>query len=452
MLVALTADPGRRLSSVDLLDAGERARLDEIGNRAVLTRPAPVAESSIPELIEAWVARTPDAVALVSEGRSMTYRELDEAANRLAHLLAGRGVGPGERVALLFSRSAEAVVAITAALKTGAAYLPIDAALPAARIEFLLADAAPIAAITTTELSDRLDEFDLVVIDVGDPRIQTYPCTALPAPGADEIAYLIYTSGTTGVPKGVAITHRNVTQLLASPDTALPAAGVWSHCHSLAFDVSVFEILGPLLHGGRLVVVPESVVGSPEELHDVLVAERVSVLTQTPSAVAALSPEGLESVALVMAGEACPAEVVDRWAPGRVMVNAYGPTETTLCVSISAPLTAGSGRPPIGAPVPGAALFVLDGWLRPVPVGVVGELYVAGAGVGVGYLGRAALTATRFVACPFGNPGATWTRGCIAPGIWCVGVRMGSCSIWAAPMSRSRSAGIASSAATSRRP
>ena len=165
-----------------------------------------------------------------------------------------------------------------------------------------------------------------------------------------------------------------------------------------------------LLGGGRLVVVPESVAGSPEDFHALLVAEQVNVLTQTPSAVAALSPEGLESVALLLGGEACPAEVVDRWAPGRVMINAYGPTEITVYASMSAPLTPGSGVVPIGAPVSTAALFVLDGWLRPVPAGVVGELYVAGAGVGVGYWRRAGLTGSRFVACPFGGPGARMYR------------------------------------------
>ena len=149
---------------------------------------------------------------------------------------------------------------------------------------------------------------------------------------------------------------------------------------------------------------------SPEDLHAVLVAEQVSVLSQTPSAVGVLSPEGLGSVALVVAGEACPAAVVDRWAPGRVMINGYGPTETTVYAAVSAPLTPGSGVPPIGAPVSGAALFVLDGWLRAVPVGVVGELYVAGAGVGCGYVGRAGLTGSRFVACPFGGPGARMYR------------------------------------------
>ena len=231
----------------------------------------------------------------------------------------------------------------------------------------------------------------------------------MPAPAPDDIAHLIYTSGTTGVPKGVAISHHNVTQLLDSLDAGLPAAGVWTQWHSYAFDVSVWEIWGALLRGGRLVVVPESVAGSPEDFHALLVAEKVSVLNQTPSAVGVLSPEGLESVALVVAGEACPAEVVDRWAPGRVMINGYGPTETWY-TSMSAPLRAGSGVVPIGSPVPGAALFVLDKWLRAVPAGVVGELYVAGAGVACGYVRRAGLTGSRFVACPFGGPGARMYR------------------------------------------
>ncbi len=409
VLVAMTADPTRRLSSVDLLDEGEHARLDEIGNRAVLTESV-ITPVSIPVLFAERVARTPDAVVVTFEGRSMTYREVEEAANRLAHLLAAQGAGPGECVALLFSRSAEAIVAIMAVLKTGAAYLPMDPGVPAERIGFVLADAAPIAAITTTGLAERLDGHDVVVIDVNDPAVDAQPSTGLPAPAPDDIAYLIYTSGTTGVPKGVAITHRNVTQLLGSLDAGLPGAGVWALCHSLAFDVSVWEIFGALLRGGRLVVVPESVTGSPQDFHDVLVAEQVDVLTQTPSAVAALPAEGLESAALVVVGEACPAEVVDQWAAGRVMVNAYGPTETTMCVAISAPLTAGSGVVPIGSPVAGAALFVLDGSLRPVPAGVIGELYVAGAGVGCGYVGRSGLTASRFVACPFGGAGAPGQR------------------------------------------
>ncbi|WP_141681683.1 non-ribosomal peptide synthetase, partial [Mycobacterium malmoense] len=409
VLVAMTADPARRLSSVDLLDGPEHARLDDIGNRAVLSRPAPD-PVSITDMFADQVARHPDAPAIGWADLSMTYRELDEAANRLAHLLAAEGAGPGTSVALLFSRSAQAIVAILAVLKTGAAYLPIDPAAPGARIRFMIADAAPVAAITTAGLRSRLDESDVRVIDIEDPRIDRQPPAALPAPAADGVAYLIYTSGTTGAPKGVAVTHRNVTRLIGSLDAGLPAPGVWTQCHSYAFDVSVWEIFAPLLRGGRVVVVPEAVVRSPQDFRALLLDEGVSVLTQTPSAVAMLDPAGLDSVSLVMAGEACPPEVVDRWAPGRVMVNAYGPTETTMCVAISAPLAAGSGTPPIGSPVPGAALFVLDGWLRPVAPGVVGELYVAGSGVAAGYLGRAGLTGSRFVACPFGEPGTRMYR------------------------------------------
>ncbi|MGD1204787.1 amino acid adenylation domain-containing protein [Mycobacterium seoulense] len=409
VLRAMTADPDQRLSSVDVLDAGEHARLDEVGNRAVLTTPA-TAPVSVPELFADHVARSPQAVAIRCGGRSLTYRELDEAANRLGHLLAADGVRPGSCVALLLERSAQAVAAMLAVLKSGAAYLAIDPALPDTRIEFMITDAAPIAVVTTAGLRSRLDGYDLLVIDVDDPAVDGQPNTALPAPAPDDIAYLIYTSGTTGVPKGVAISHRNLTHLAQSAPPGLPGAQVWTQCHSYAFDFSVWEIWAALLGGGRLVVVPEEVTASPEDFHALLVGEQVNVLTQTPSAVAALSPQGLDSVALLLGGEAVPAEVVDRWAPGRVVVNAYGPTEATVYASMSAPLQAGSGAAPIGAPVATAALFVLDEWLRPLPAGVVGELYVAGRGVGVGYVRRPGLTATRFVPCPFGGPGTRMYR------------------------------------------
>ncbi|MGD1242123.1 AMP-binding protein, partial [Mycobacterium seoulense] len=267
------------------------------------------------------------------------------------------GGGPGECVALVAERCAEAVVAILAVLKTGAAYLPIDPGLPTARIEFMLTDAIPVAAIVTPELRPRLDGTDLAVIDFDDPEIATQSRSAPPVPDPENIAYIIYTSGTTGVPKGVAVTHHNVTQLLESVDGELELGYVWSQCHSLAFDFSVWEIFGSLLRGARLVIVPDAVVRSPEDLHAMLIREQVSVLSHTPSAVAALSPQGLESAAtLVMGGEPCPPEVVDRWATGRVMVNQYGPTETTMYAAMTTPLTAGTGAPPIGSPVPGAAL------------------------------------------------------------------------------------------------
>ena len=281
VLGAMTTDPGQRVSSMNLLDVAERIRLDEVGNRAVLSTGASSAVS-IPALFAAQVARTPGAVALSCEGVSMTYRELEEAANRVAHLLADRGVGPGGCVALLSERSARAVVAILGVLKTGAAYVPIDPGWPAARIGFMLADAAPTVAVTTTDLRSRLDGADLAVIDINDPRIDSYPGTGLPGPAPEDIAYLIYTSGTTGVPKGVAITHHNVTQLIDSLDAQLSLGRVWSQCHSLAFDFSVWEIFGALLGGGRLVVVPEAVAGSPQDLHGLLVREQISRLKSDP--------------------------------------------------------------------------------------------------------------------------------------------------------------------------
>jgi glycopeptidolipid biosynthesis protein len=410
LLISMTVDPTRRLSSVDALDIDEHAQLDGWANRAVLGQPV-TAPISIPAAFAEQVDRAPAAVALTFEGRSMTYYELDEAANRLANVLAMYGAGPGESVALLVPRSGDAIVGMLAVLKTGAAYLPIDPSVPEARLEFMLGDAKPIAAVTTADLRARLDGSDVAVVEVDEPAHYLHYNTLL-TPASDDIAYLIYTSGTTGVPKGVAVTHRNVTQVLESLHTDIPAGPgqVWSQWHSLVFDVSVWEIWGALLHGGRLVIVPETVAGSPADLHDLLVTEQVTVLYQTPSAAGMLSPDGLEDATLVVAGEACPTELVDRWAPGRVMINAYGPTEATIYGAISAPLVPGSTVAPIGSPVPSGATFVLDEWLRPVPAGGVGELYLAGRGVGVGYVNRSGLTASRFVPCPFGAPGARMYR------------------------------------------
>ncbi|SBS75586.1 Amino acid adenylation domain protein (fragment) [uncultured Mycobacterium sp.] len=416
VLVAMLADPSRRLSSVDVLQPAEHVRLDEVGNRALLTQPA-AAPVSVPELFAEQVAHAPLAVALSAGDASMTYRELDETANRYAHLLRSRGVVAGDCVALLLDRSAQAVAVMLAALKAGAAYLAIDPALPQNRIAFMLADAAPAAVVTTADLRSRLAGHDVTVIDIADPAINSQPSNALAYPDPDCTAYLIYTSGTTGTPKGVAVAHRNLAHLADSSPTGLAAHQVWTQCHSYAFDFSVWEIWAALLGGGRLVVVPDSVTRSPDDFHDLLVSQQINVLTQTPSAVSALRPEGLESVALLLGGEACPAEVVDQWAPGRVVINAYGPTEATVYASMSAPLerggstgTTGSGVAPIGAPVATSALFVLDERLRPVPENVVGELYVAGRGVAVGYIVRTALTASRFVACPFGQPGTRMYR------------------------------------------
>ena len=407
VLITMTRTPAAALSTVASVSDVERITLDAWGNRAAAVRQA-ASTRSVPELLAAQVARTPDAVAVRHAGASLTYRELDAASNRLAHVLARRGADAGALVALMYPRSAEAIIAMAAVLKTGAAYLPIDPSVPDARIATVVADAAPLLALTTRDLAPRLAQ--LPVVDADDAADQ--PGTALPAPDACHVAYVIYTSGSTGTPKGVAVTHHNLVGLVTAMNGVLPSEPVWAQCHSYGFDVSVWEVWGTLLSGGRLVVVPEAVAGSPIDLHALLVDERVTVLEQNPTAASALPTKGLDGVTLIVGGEACPASVVETWAPGRTLINAYGPTETTVNAS-TAVLTidaAGPGGPPIGSPLPNVALFVLDGWLRPVSRGAVGELYVAGEGVAVGYWRRSGLTAGRFVACPFGRPGTRMYR------------------------------------------
>ncbi|WP_407661721.1 amino acid adenylation domain-containing protein [Mycolicibacterium neworleansense] len=449
----MTADPGRTLSSIAV--RSELEELDEWGNRAALNGAVPV-PVSIPALFLEQVVRHPDAVAVSFGVSAMSYRGLDAASNRLAHLLIERGVGPGQRVALLFARSVEAVVAILGVLKTGAAYVPIDPSVPDARLDFVLADSGSAVVVTTADLVDRLGGCGLTVIDVDDRAVYSQPATALVVgPSPDDVAYVIYTSGTTGVPKGVAVAHRNVARLLDAidRDVELSAGQVWTQCHSLAFDFSVWEIFGALLHGGRLVVVSESVTRSAEEFHALLVAEHVSVLSQTPSAfyalqaVDAVQPENrLALEVVVFGGEALEPSRLSPWLaehPGLPrLINMYGITETTVHASVREITAAdvGNAVSPIGVPLADLAFFVLDGWLRAVPAGVVGELYVAGAGLGYGYVGRPGLSASRFVACPCRRG-----CGCIAPGIWCRGAPMGSCGIWVGPMSRSRSVAIGSS-------
>ncbi|WP_036477578.1 amino acid adenylation domain-containing protein, partial [Mycobacterium sp. URHD0025] len=423
----MTADANRRLLSMDIDDEDELEELDEWGNRAALSavapRPVPV---SVPVLFARQVARDPEAVAVTFEDTHTTYRDLDHAANRLAHLLVERGVGPGRRVALLLSRSVEAVVATLGVLKAGAAYVPIDPSMPDARVDFVLADSEPVVAVTTADLAERLDGSALTVILANDVALAGQPATAPKVDvAADDVAYVIYTSGTTGVPKGVAVAHRNVARLLSAVDgeLGLSAGQVWTQCHSLAFDFSVWEIFGALLHGGRLVVVPESVTRSPEEFHSLLVDERVSVLSQTPSAFYALAavdaagPDSRLSLEVVVfGGEALDPPRLSPWLTEHPrlprLINMYGITETTVHASLREITTAdvGNGVSPIGVPLADLAFFVLDGWLRPVPAGVVGELYVAGAGLGYGYVGRPGLSASRYVACPFGDADAPGIR------------------------------------------
>ncbi|WP_157561283.1 amino acid adenylation domain-containing protein, partial [Mycobacterium sp. E802] len=426
VLTAMTADPRRLLASLEIHGEVALAGIDGWGNRAASSR-CVSSSATITELFETQVSREPGAVAVSFGDTAMNYRGLDAASNRLAHLLVEHGAGPGQRVALLFSRSVEAIVAIMGVLKTGAAYVPIDPSVPEARLDFVLEDSCPIVAVTTADLSSRLQGRGLTVIDVAERAVYAQPAAALSVgPGPGDVAYLIYTSGTTGVPKGVAVAHQSVTCLLEALDgeLELSAGQVWTQTHSLAFDFSVWEVFGALLHGGRLVVVPDSVVRSPEEFHALLIGEQVNVVSQTPSAFYALQtvdaaqPQhrqlGLDVV--VFGGEALDPSRLGQWMADHPvlprLINMYGITETTVHASFREISVADVGHAlsPIGRPLTHLGFFVLDRWLRPVPPGVVGELYVAGAGLSIGYLGRAGLSATRFVACPFGGAGVRMYR------------------------------------------
>ncbi|BBZ68362.1 hypothetical protein MINS_37910 [Mycolicibacterium insubricum] len=423
VLEEMTADTAVAVSAIDVLDDVEYSWLDEVGNRAVLGTPVSSSGVSIPGLFARQVVAGPDAVALRFDGVSVSYRGLDEASNRLAHVLIARGAGPGARVGLLLPRSADAITAILAVLKTGAAYVPVDPGHPDERVGFVFGDAGPVAVVTTAGLRDRVAGFDVPIIDIEDPVIAEQPVTPVEGgPVVDDVAYLIYTSGTTGKPKGCAITHRSVVELLGPLQAELGSGSgqVWSQCHSLAFDFSVWEIWGALLCGGQVVVAPDEVVRAPEDLYSLLVAERVNVLSQTPSAFYALQavdaahPERGTQLALeavVFGGEALDPQKLGGWMQRHPesprLINMYGITETTVHVTFREVVAADTDSvvSPVGVPLTHLSAFVLDGWLRPVPVGVVGELYVAGAGVGVGYVGRSGLTGSRFVACPFGGEG-----------------------------------------------
>ncbi|MEV0251521.1 amino acid adenylation domain-containing protein [Nocardia sp. NPDC050712] len=420
LLRCLVESPETPVGAVDLLADDEVRQLDRFGNRAILQ--AGSLPGSIPELFAARVSAAPGAVALVSGDRSWTYGELDAASCRLAGRLVESGVAVGDRVALLLPRDGDAIVAILAVLTAGAVYVPIDPGYPDERIRFILADAAPAIVLTSAEYLGRAkplvaDTARVTFLDVADQRVEAISAPPPVGPNPGDLAYLIYTSGTTGTPKGVAVTHANVVGLFdglrARFDfgTADVRQRVWSQFHSLAFDFSVWEIWGALLHGGRLVVADDATVRAPGRFRDLLASQGVDVVSQTPSSLGMLSPEGLSTVtSLIVAAEPCPAELVDRWTAGRTVVNAYGPTEATVYSTFTAPLRSGGGAPPIGAAVPGAALFVLDTRLGRVPVGVAGELFVGGRGVTEGYWGRPGLTASRFVANPFGGAGGRLYR------------------------------------------
>ncbi|MET7765781.1 non-ribosomal peptide synthase/polyketide synthase [Streptomyces sp. NPDC005393] len=358
------------------------------------------------ELFQSWAARTPDAPALVAGDRTWSFAEVDTWANRLAHHLIGRGVGPERVVALVLPRSAELVVAELAVAKAGGAFLPIDPAHPEERRAMMLADARATVVLDDPER----------IRSVAGPGHAPGDGDRLAPLRPEHPAYVIYTSGSTGVPKGVLVPHAGLGNFSAATTAHYrvePGDRVLQFS-SPSFDASVLELCSSLLAGAALVVPPEGpLLGA--ELPAVLRDHRVTHALIPPAALATVPPEevraGLpEFRTLIVGAEACPADLVDLWAPGRRLVNSYGPTEATVVATWTQALRAGSGTPPIGRPLPNTQVFVLDQAMRPVPVGATGELYISGAGVARGYLDRPGLTAGRFVAAPFGPPGSRMYR------------------------------------------
>ncbi|MFI8192534.1 non-ribosomal peptide synthase/polyketide synthase [Streptomyces sp. NPDC085946] len=446
LLTEIADGPDRPLRALAWTTAGERRRMLADWNGTAHGRPA----ETLVDLFEAQAARTPGAIAVTCGDDRLDYAALDAAAGRLAHRLAEAGAGPERHVALALPRSTDLVVAVLAVLKTGAAYLPIDPKLPAERVAHLLTDAAPVLLVTGGETAVRaagtgvpaagafedLPGTGVPVLALDDPAVRDdlarRPASGPPAarrPLPENAAYTIYTSGSTGRPKGVVVPHANVVRLFTRTRDwfRFDEHDVWTLFHSYAFDFSVWELWGALLHGGRLVVVPDDTARSPEDFLRLLADERVTVLNQTPSAFYPLiradaeHPELGGRLALrtvVFGGEALDVTRLADWyarhpdtAPR--LVNMYGITETTVHVT-HAPLdraTAAAGTAsPIGTGIPDLRIYVLDGDLAPVPPGAVGEMYVAGEGLARGYLGRPGLTASRFPADPFGRPGSRMYR------------------------------------------
>ncbi|MDJ0460312.1 non-ribosomal peptide synthetase [Streptomyces sp. H27-C3] len=386
-------------------------------------------ERCLHEWFEGVVAGAPGAVALECEGRVVSYGELNGRANRLAGYLRGLGVGPGVLVALCLPRSEHIVVCVLAVLKAGGAYVPLDPASPVDRLVHVLGDSAPGVVLTDGPLPVGLGVGSVPVVDVrADAGLWAgLSSVDVPVGGVSSgLAYVIYTSGSTGTPKGVMVEHRNVTRLFSSTDAwfRFGEGDVWALFHSFAFDFSVWEIWGALLHGGRLVVVPQAVARDAGAFYRLVCGSGVTVLNQTPSAFRQLmvaQGEGARPHALrvvVFGGEALDVASLRPWLgrsvnAGVALVNMYGITETTVHVTYRL-LGEGDvdrGVSPIGERIPDLRTYVLDGRGRPAPVGAVGELYVGGAGVARGYLNRPELTAERFLVDPFcGVSGARMYR------------------------------------------
>ncbi|MFC3578473.1 amino acid adenylation domain-containing protein [Streptomyces yaanensis] len=413
---ALEGGPKTPLAALDVLDAGERRRVLVEWNDTDTVVP----RALVPGLFAEQVARTPDVPAVVCEGELVSYRELDARANRLARYLTGLGVGAESVVGLCLPRGVDMVVALLAVWKAGGAYLPVDPEYPAERIAFMLADARVAVVVGTEDILDELPAVRVPMVAVDDPQVAAV-VSSMSGQGLEvevlpgQLAYVIYTSGSTGTPKGVAVTHGGLANyaVWAAGEYGPAASGAVLHS-SLAFDLTVTSVVVPLVAGS---VVVASVAGGAEGLAGLVNAsDGFDVLKVVPGHLPLLaelvSDEAAVGAArvLVVGGEALAGGSVRGWlerTPGSVVVNEYGPTETVVgcCVFTVAAGEWVGDQVPIGRPIANTRLYVLDERLGAVPVGVAGELYIAGAQLARGYVGRAGLTGERFVADPFDTGG-----------------------------------------------
>ncbi|MEC5229370.1 non-ribosomal peptide synthetase DhbF [Bacillus inaquosorum] len=377
---------------------------------------------SLQDMFEKQAVLTPERIALICDDVQVNYQELNEEANRLAHLLIEKGLGPEQFVALALPRSPEMVASMLAVLKTGAAYLPLDPEFPADRISYMLEDANPSCIITTEEIAARLPD-DLSVPQLVLDQAVTQEVVKRYSPDNPNVsvslahpAYIIYTSGSTGRPKGVVVTHKSLSNFLLSMQEAfsLGEEDRLLAVTTVAFDISALELYLPLISGAQIVIAKKETIREPQALAQMIEYFDINIMQATPTLWHALvtnEPEKLRGLRVLVGGEALPSGLLQALHELHCPVtNLYGPTETTIW-SAAAFLEEGlKGVPPIGKPIWNTQVYVLDNGLQPVPPGVVGELYIAGTGLARGYFRRPDLTAERFVADPYGSPGARMYR------------------------------------------
>ncbi|MDB4965383.1 MAG: linear gramicidin synthase subunit, partial [Myxococcales bacterium] len=408
LLFAIADGPAQRISSLGLLSAAERRQLLVEWNDTAAEHPR---DACLHQLFAAQAARTPDAVAVESGAQSLTYRQLDERANQLAHQLRALGVAPDVRVGICVERSLEMIVGLLGILKAGGAYVPLDPSYPADRLAFMVEDAALPVLLTQAHLRSSLPSHTAEVVLLDGATAFAHQPTRAPASGVrpDHLVYVIYTSGSTGRPKGVCVPHRSLVNLVSWLNGEWPMAGERMVLKtSLSFDAVGHELWAPLLGGGCIVVAPPDAERTPAALLATIKRHRVTALQVVPTLLEALVAEPAFAHCptlkwIYSGGEALAAELCNRVrARSRAaLINVYGPTEATIDALWHPCPELATNPVPIGRPIANTRVYVLDAALEPVPIGVPGEIYLGGAGVARGYFGRAALTAEKFVPSPF---------------------------------------------------